>query len=88
MGKIPLSNNEKTLYQAEAIRLAEIAIKEQKEIIERYEKVLCALLNISANTDQDILIDIIVDALAGHGLMEQYEQDALEGSNLLAQYLD
>ena len=48
---------------------------------------LTALLSLSVETEQDILVDIITDALTGHELMDQYEQRALEGSVLLAQYV-
>lgn len=53
----------------------------------RYEQTLLALLNISAEHDYDVFIDIIVDALNGYGLDEQFQEDALEGTNFLAQFM-
>lgn len=47
----------------------------------RYEKSLCALLNIAYEATQDRMIDIITDTLKGFDLMEQYENDVLEGKN-------
>lgn len=53
----------------------------------RYEQTLLALLNIIAEQDQDVLIDIIVDTLNGFELDERYKKDALEGTNFLTQFM-
>lgn len=72
----------------EQLDISQYLHKKEFDKVRRYEKALCAILNIVAEQGQDGLIDIITDALNGHELMSQYEADALEGTNLLAQNLD
>lgn len=49
------------------------------KIEERYEKFLLALLGIAIEMDNDIIIDIILDALNECDLMGQYEKYVSEG---------
>lgn len=68
-------------------RLFEV-VEMQENTIKRYEKALCSLLNLSCEAGHDILIDIVIDALLGHELMEKHEEDSLEGFKILHQFMD
>ncbi|MEI2465069.1 hypothetical protein [Niallia taxi] len=49
----------------------------------RYEKAFYALLNLSSESMQDDLVDIITDTILGHELMEQYEEDSHKGQEYI-----
>jgi hypothetical protein len=63
------------------------SLKTQSEKTERYEKALCALLKLSYDIDQDILVDIITNTLKGCELKDQFIKDALTGAVILGIYL-
>lgn len=63
------------------------SLKTQSEKTERYEKALCALLKLSYDIDQDILVDIITNTLKGHELKDHFIKDALTGAVILSIYL-
>ena len=70
----------------EAVDLSQYLVREVgklQEQIKRYEKVLYALCSMAIESDQDVTIDIITDALSGFDLMEQYEKHATDGKNQL-----
>jgi ribose transport system ATP-binding protein len=58
-------------------------LKTQTEKSERYEKALCALLKLSQEKDQDMLVDIITNTLKGHELKDQFIKDALIGAVII-----
>jgi hypothetical protein len=74
----------------EAVDLSQYLVREVgklQEQIKRYEKVLYALCSMAIESDQDVTIDIITDALSGFDLMEQYEKYATDGKNQLKDML-
>lgn len=54
--------------------------------VERLKTYLYATLNIASNCDNDGIIELLVDALNGHDILERYEIDVQGGMKILQQF--
>jgi hypothetical protein len=54
--------------------------------IKRYEKVLYAIISLSLEQDNEEVVNIIINAIRGHELSDEYEGDALEGIDFMGQF--
>lgn len=54
----------------------------QAEKAKQYEKALYALYKMAVDSEADLMIDVLVDALKGYGLAGQFEEMYREGKRL------